>query len=195
MFINNKKIKFMFSTLIVGATFTIGSTCFANSVNKTDNINNFEEEILAMSVETNSTTNSVKNSTTNSVTNSALSPISLSSNTDKYTGLIVDCRGLGLKTAMSPVIRVDGSEPIYGNKNLDVNKIITEGMASYFTFSDGTSIMPTTSRAGAHPLIVKALRLENFNTYPVLSGADAKIVMDANHSDKFFENLAVVFVK
>ena len=39
-----------------------------------------------------------------------------------YTGLVIDCRGLGLKTAMSPVVKNANGTKIYGHKNLDVDK-------------------------------------------------------------------------
>lgn len=52
-----------------------------------------------------------------------------------YTGLIVDCRGLGLKPVMSPVIKNANGEPIYGYKNLDSATVIANGMASYTTLS------------------------------------------------------------
>jgi hypothetical protein len=50
-----------------------------------------------------------------------------------YTGLIVDCRGLGLKPVMSPVIKNTDGTPIYGYKNLDYDKVIENGMAGYVT--------------------------------------------------------------
>ena len=38
-----------------------------------------------------------------------------------YTGVIIDCTGLGLRPAMSPVIKAENGQPIYGYKNLDVD--------------------------------------------------------------------------
>ena len=48
-----------------------------------------------------------------------------------YTGLIVDCRGLNLNPAMSPVIKNTSGTKIYGYKNLDSKKVIHNGMAGY----------------------------------------------------------------
>ena len=47
-----------------------------------------------------------------------------------YTGLIVDCSGLGLKPAMSPVIKNGLGQPIYGYKNLDYDKVVARGQQS-----------------------------------------------------------------
>ena len=45
-------------------------------------------------------------------------PQPVSNASGNYTGVIIDCSGLGLKTAMSPVIKNDQGTPIYGYANL-----------------------------------------------------------------------------
>ena len=105
-----------------------------------------------------------------------------------YTGLIVDCRGLGLKTAMSPVIRNSNGTKIYGHKDLDVDKITAIGVADYI------SDLEKASRAGSHPLIVKAISLENFNCDPVVSIEDSNRILIENYATKFLKELSVVFL-
>ena len=105
-----------------------------------------------------------------------------------YTGLIIDCRGLGLKTAMSPVIRNVNGSKIYGHKNLDVDKIISIGMVDYI---DDTN---NAARAGSKPLIVKAIALENFNSTPIISIIDSNKILIENHATKFLKDLKVVFL-
>ena len=105
-----------------------------------------------------------------------------------YTGLIVDCRGLNLNPVMSPVILNTNGTKIYGHKNLDFDRIISEGMADYVTV-DGSL-----DRAGKNPLIVKAVKLENFNSNPVISIADSNRVLIENHATKFLNDLKVVFL-
>ena len=105
-----------------------------------------------------------------------------------YTGLVVDCRGLGLKTAASPVIKNINGTKIYGHKNLDIDKIISVGMVDYV--SDPEKI----SRAGSHPLIVKAVALENFNCNPVVSIEDSNRILIENYATKFLKELSVVFL-
>ena len=105
-----------------------------------------------------------------------------------YTGLIVDCRGLSLQPVMSPVILNANGTKIYGHKNLDIDKVIREGMVAYSKDPDAVE------RAGENPLVVKAVSLENFNSNPVLSIADSNRVLIENHATKFLKALKVVFL-
>lgn len=106
-----------------------------------------------------------------------------------YTGLIVDCRGLGtLNPVMSPVIKKVGGQKIYGHKNLDYDRIIREGMATY------AQDMSQAGRAGSNPLIVHAVALDDLNANPVLSAEDADLVLYENNRSHFLDNIAVVFL-
>ncbi|MBO4779170.1 MAG: LPP20 family lipoprotein [Selenomonadaceae bacterium] len=106
-----------------------------------------------------------------------------------YTGLIVDCRGIGrLNPVMSPVIKNANGQKIYGHKNLDYDRIIREGMASY------AYDMSMASRAGSNPLIVRAIWLDDLNATPVLSMEDAEMVLYENNVSHFLDNIAVVFL-
>lgn len=106
-----------------------------------------------------------------------------------FTGVIVDCRGLGLNPVMSPVIKNANGQPIYGYKNLNYDKVIANGMADYATD------MSMAARAGRNPLIVKAVRLDNHNGNPVLSVADANRVLIENGATGFLDNTNVVFLR
>lgn len=105
-----------------------------------------------------------------------------------YTGLIVDCRGLELQPVMSPVVKNVNGTKIYGHKNLDIDRVIREGMADYI--NDTANV----DRAGVNPLVVKAVSLENFNSNPVLSIPDSNRVLIENHATKFLKDLKVVFL-
>ena len=106
-----------------------------------------------------------------------------------YTGLIVDCRRVGtLNPVMSPVIKSVNGQKIYGHKNLDYDRIIREGMASY------ASDMNQAGRAGSNPLVVQAIALDDLRATPVLSAEDADLVLYENGRTHFLENLAVVFL-
>lgn len=105
-----------------------------------------------------------------------------------YTGLIVDCRGLGLQPVMSPVIFNTNGTKIFGHKNLDVDKIVAQGMVDYVTDPEQVA------RAGENPLVVKAVELKDFNANPVLSLADSNRVLIENHATKFLKDLKVVFL-
>ena len=105
-----------------------------------------------------------------------------------YTGLIVDCRGLGLQTAMSPVIFNTNGTKIYGHKNLDIDRIIEMGMVDYI--NDVTNL----DRAGTNPLVVKAVSLKDFNSNPVVSLPDSNRILIENHVTRFLQGLKVVFL-
>ena len=106
-----------------------------------------------------------------------------------YTGIIIDCRGMNLQSVMSPVIKNENKEIIYGDKNLDYDKIIEMGMAAY---SDGVENL---ERAGENPIVVKAVALDNFNSNPVLSVADSNRVLLENKSTNFLDKMNVVFLQ
>ena len=109
--------------------------------------------------------------------------------TGSYTGLIVDCSGMDLRPVMSPVIRNANNEPIYGYKNLNSQTVISRGMAGY------TRDINVATRAGSNPLVVKAIRVDDYNSYPVLSVEDANRVLVENQTTKFLDNCSVVFVR
>lgn len=107
-----------------------------------------------------------------------------------FTGVIIDCRGLGtLNPVMSPVIKNDSGTPIYGYKNLDSAKVIANGMASY------ASSIDKATRAGSNPLVLKAVRLEDHNANPVLSTADANRLLIENGATHFLDDTNVVFLR
>ncbi len=106
----------------------------------------------------------------------------------EYTGLVVDCRGLGLNPVMSPVILNSAGTKIYGHQNLDYDLVIRDGMASYASDMNGAS------RAGNNPLVVRAERLSGNNSNPVIGVTDADKVLSANASNGFLSRTAVVFL-
>ncbi|MBR4905035.1 MAG: LPP20 family lipoprotein [Selenomonadaceae bacterium] len=105
-----------------------------------------------------------------------------------YTGLVVDCRGLELQPVMSPVIKNTNGTKIYGHKNLDIDKVISMGMADYIDDPDNVQ------RAGSNPLVVKAQAVENFNSNPVVAIPDSNRILIENHATQFLKDLNVVFL-
>lgn len=105
-----------------------------------------------------------------------------------YTGVIIDCTGLGLRPAMSPVIKAENGQPIYGYKNLDVDKVVANGMASY-AHSEAEA-----TRAGANPLRLRAVSVDR-SANPVLSAGDANRLLLENSASGFLDATNVVFVR
>ena len=50
-------------------------------------------------------------------------------------------------------------------------------------------------RAGNNPLVIKAVSLENFNAYPIVSVEDANRILVENQVTHFLDNTNVVFIR
>lgn len=110
---------------------------------------------------------------------------------NSYTGLVVDCRGMNLIPMMSPVVMNDKEQTIYGHRNIDIEKVIRDGVVSYANDVNDES---SRSRAGNNPLVVKAVRLYD-DSSAIVSIDDADKILAANQYSKFLDKCAVVFVR
>ena len=109
--------------------------------------------------------------------------------TGQYTGLIVDCSGLGLQTAMAPALYTDGKKVVYGLENFSHEQVINRGYVGY-----SNSASSGVQRAGSNPMIVKAQSVEHFFN-PVISKDDAAKILAENQMNGFLSTGNVVFVK
>lgn len=76
----------------------------------------------------------------------------------KYSGLIIDASGLGVKPAMAPkILSQDGSE-VFGNAIIDPDAAIEKGVAVYVKSVDDAKTM--TERIGDNPYIAKAVEVK-----------------------------------
>lgn len=105
-----------------------------------------------------------------------------------FTGVVIDCSGFGLRTAMSPVIICENGQKVYGYKNLDSKVVISKGMAGYADSLDGAG------RAGSNPLVLRAVNIDN-NVNPVLSQDDVDRMLAENQSTHFLDACNVVFIR
>jgi hypothetical protein len=94
---------------------------------------------------------------------------------------------------MSPRIYDETGRIIYGNMYIDPDKIINSGMVDYLTDDYTVAVKAGTSRAGASPIVIKAIGLRDFNSNVIISQADADFLLAANARDGFFAKTAVVF--
>ena len=109
--------------------------------------------------------------------------------TGQYTGLIVDCSGLGLQTAMAPALYTDGKKVVYGLENFSHEQVINRGYVGY-----SNSASSGVQRAGSNPMVVKAQSIEHFFN-PVISKEDAARILAENQMNGFLATGNVVFVK
>ena len=109
--------------------------------------------------------------------------------TGPYTGLIVDCTGLGLETAMAPGVFTADNQLVYGKANFSYDQVINKGYVGY-----ARSLTNGVGRAGSNPLIVRAQSVQRF-VNPVVSAADAAKILSENQRTGFLGMGNVVFVK
>ena len=109
--------------------------------------------------------------------------------TGQYTGLIVDCSGLGLQTAMAPALYTDGKKVVYGLENFSHEQVINRGYVGY-----SNSASSGVQRAGSNPMVVKAQSIEHFFN-PVISKEDAARILAENQMNGILSTGNVVFVK
>ena len=116
-----------------------------------------------------------------------------------YTGLIIDARGLGLESTYAPVVYDENGRGIYGIKNIDGDFAISHGMVEYTHNQEMVAAVAAgNSRAGANPLVVKAVRAKlgangATKVSAVISASDADKVLKENERTGFLNKYAVVF--
>lgn len=106
-----------------------------------------------------------------------------------YTGVIIDCRGLGLSTAMAPAIFTPDGQPVYGSTNFSDSFLIKNGCVGY-----SNSVDSGVERAGVNPLVIQAVGIQKFVS-PVISPEDAGRILAENQATGFLNRASVVFVK
>ena len=109
--------------------------------------------------------------------------------TGQYTGLIVDCSGMGLQTAMAPAIVTEGRKIVYGLEKFSREQVLNRGYVGY-----SKSATEGVGRAGSNPMVIKAEGIERFCN-PVISKEDAAKILVENQMNGFLSAGNVVFVK
>ena len=148
-----------------------------------DNSNN--NTVITTTTSNGNATTTTTTTTTTSSPAPAVNTSTANNNAGGYTGVIIDCRGMNISTAMSPVIHNEEHKAIYGAKNLDYKYVIANGMAGY---SHGDSNL---SRAGSNPIVIKAISVYGYFT-PVISNKDADMILILNKTSHFLDKAAVV---
>ena len=114
-----------------------------------------------------------------------------------YTGIIVDASGLGLQGTFSPVVFDTNGRAIYGMLEIDKDYAISHGMVEYSSDLQASAV---NSRAGANPLVVKAVSVKGGGNSvnpvnPVISVEDGDKILLANEESGMLGKHAVVLVK
>lgn len=93
----------------------------------------------------------------------------------KYTGLVVDARGLGAKPALAPRLLDAAGKPVYGAEALSADARKDTSVAAYFKSLEDAR---KSTRVGEKPLVVKAAQLQGSDL--VLAEEALKQLTEAN---------------
>jgi hypothetical protein len=78
----------------------------------------------------------------------------------RYTGILIDATGLGLRPALFPRVVTEEDKEVFGSGFSDPDHIAASGLVSYFT---DRSIAYLSDRTGTDPLVVRALAVAGAN--------------------------------
>lgn len=106
-----------------------------------------------------------------------------------YTGVIIDCQGLGLQPAMAPAVFTANRKVVYGAENFSHEDVISKGYVGY-----ANSTTSGVERAGSNPLVIKATNVEG-SCSPIISEADAAKILQENKVTGFLNKGNVVLVR
>lgn len=111
---------------------------------------------------------------------------------EKFTGLVIDCRGIPMSPAMVPVIVDEDGQVVYGTAYISRRYALEEGVAAY---AKGMARSRENPRVGPNPLILKGLRTVKARASDiVISNADAGKIRGAGSNISFLHRGRVLFV-
>lgn len=109
-----------------------------------------------------------------------------------YTGLIVDCKGLGIRPAMAPKIVDEQGNEVYGSKFVSREWAVEIGMVGY---DKDLNRARQNDRVTNNPLVLKGMQASGPNkTDVVLSSSDAALVHQAAANQNFLDKCKVMFI-
>jgi hypothetical protein len=110
----------------------------------------------------------------------------------KYSGLIINTKGLKTIPALAPKILDESENVIYSSEFLEKGNLEERGVTAYFKAIDAAK---KSKRVGANPLVLKALKLaQGSKTDVVLSNADAEKLKDPESNLKYLTEGRVIVV-
>jgi len=95
---------------------------------------------------------------------------------------------------MSPKIRKSDGAEVWGTVKVDPDFVEDHGIVGYAKTIDEAR---KCDRCGANPLIIKAIGRAGgaFHSDPIISDADAKLLLDEDTKGKFLDKFDVIFIK
>lgn len=119
-------------------------------------------------------------------------PAAQTSTGGAYTGLIIDCKGLGIRPAMAPKVIDEAGQELYGSKFVSRDWAVQIGMVGY---DKDVNRARSNDRVTANPLIVKAIKSAGPNKADiVVSTASATAIRNAASTQNFLDKCKVMFI-
>lgn len=110
-----------------------------------------------------------------------------------YTGVIIDCRGLGVEPAMSPqIVDSSGKEIYIGSRPIDPDLVVNIGIVGY---ANTLSQAQANARVGNNPLLIKAVKAGGrHKTDAVIAADKGQQILQADGRADFLSRSKVIFV-
>jgi hypothetical protein len=119
-------------------------------------------------------------------------PLPASADLPKFTGLVIDTRGLSMRAALIPRVLDENGQEIYQGQYVPQEKAGQNGVALY---ARDLTAAQTNPRVGKSPLTVKGLKVNPNNPSEIiLSAEDAKRVTPFARKGTFLEECKVMIV-
>jgi len=110
----------------------------------------------------------------------------------KFTGLVVDARGLNMRAALIPKLLNEGGQELYRGQYVPHEKAAQNGLALY---SKDLTAAQTNPRVGKNPLTVKGLRVKPESPSDIiLSAEESQKVAPFTQKGTFLEDCRVMIV-
>ena len=110
-----------------------------------------------------------------------------------FTGLIINCKGLTLKPALSPRVMDESGREVYGSAYVSREWAVKHGIVGYA--KEVAAAAKLIDRIGKTPGQVKAMKAHGSNsTDVVISNKDASSIRSASENLKFLSECRVIFV-
>jgi len=110
-----------------------------------------------------------------------------------YTGLVVDCKGLGLRPALAPRILDESGGEVYGSAWVDRDWALQNGLVGYVKSVE--QARQNQDRIGAKPLLVKAKAVQGSQKADmVIADRDGKVLHALGENLKFLSECRVLVV-
>ena len=109
-----------------------------------------------------------------------------------YTGLVIDCKGLGIRPAMAPKVVDEQGNEVYGSKFVSREWAVEIGMVGY---DKDVNRARQNDRVTNNPLVIKGMQASGPNkTDVVISNADAALIHQASANQNFLDKCKVMFI-